>query len=113
QGPQAGWLAVAAHPPHRSGARGPRVVGAGAGYPGGRARGGAAGASRSASSLEALPPRPVARQRASGPPAPRPVSCFRLGVLLLVIGAMARAPLPPARFLPAPWPTAFDQKAYP
>ena len=75
--------------------------------------GGVAEASLPACSLEALPSSHVARQRASGHPAPRLLSCFRRGVLLLVIGAATREPLPPARFLPEPWPTARGQKTYP
>jgi hypothetical protein len=75
--------------------------------------GGAADASRPASRLEALPPSHGARQRTSGHPVPRLLSCFRRGLLLLVIGTAAGGSLPPARFLPEPWPTAFDQKTYP
>jgi len=75
--------------------------------------GGVAETNLPASSLEALPSSHVARQRASGRRAPRLLSCFRRGVLLLVIGAAAGPSLPPARFLPEPWPTAFGQKTYP
>jgi hypothetical protein len=74
--------------------------------------GGVAEASLPLSRLEALPPSHVARQRASGRPTPRLLSCFRRGVLLLVIGA-ASQPLPHARFIPEPWPTAFRWKTYP
>jgi hypothetical protein len=75
--------------------------------------GGAAEANLPASSLEALPLRHVARQRASGRPAPRALSCFRRGVLVLVVAAVAAQPPPTSRFLPEPWPTAFGQKTYP
>ena len=75
--------------------------------------GGAAEASLPASTLEALPPSHVARQRASGRPTPRLLSCFRRGVLVLVIGAAAAHSPPTARFLPEPWPTALGQKTYP
>lgn len=75
--------------------------------------GGAAEASLPASSLDALPPSHVARQRASGRPAPRLLSCFRRGVLVLVIGAATAHPPPTTRFLPEPWPTAFGQNTYP
>jgi hypothetical protein len=75
--------------------------------------GGAAEVSLPASSLQDLPPSHVARRRASGRPAPRLLSCFRRGVLVLVTAAASGLAPPTARLLPQPWPTAFRQNTYP
>lgn len=67
--------------------------------------GGAAEQALPASTLAALPPTHVARQRATGRPAPRLLSCFRRGVLVLIAalagGAVA---LPLGHLQPEPWP---------
>jgi hypothetical protein len=75
--------------------------------------GGAAAVGLPASSLQALPPNHGARRRATGRPAPRLLSGFRRGVLVLVTAAAAGVALPAAQFLPEPWPTAFRHNTYP
>jgi hypothetical protein len=57
------------------------------------------------SSLEDLPERHIARRRATGRTQPRLLSCFRRGVLLILVALLQGQPLPLGRFLPEPWPT--------
>jgi hypothetical protein len=75
--------------------------------------GGAAEANLPASTLQALPATHVARKRTAAHHAPRLLSCFRRGLLALVIGTAYALPFPTARFLPEPWPTGFVPKTYP
>ncbi len=67
--------------------------------------GGEADATLPASSLEALPVGHVARRRATGRAQPRLLSCFRRGVLTILVALLQGQPLPLGRFLPEPWPT--------
>jgi hypothetical protein len=67
--------------------------------------GGEADATLPVSSLEALPELHVARRRATGRAQPRLVSCFRRGVLTILVALLQGQPLPLGRFLPEPWPT--------
>jgi hypothetical protein len=75
--------------------------------------GGAAEVSLPASGLQALPPTHAARRRATGRLAPRLLSGFRRGVLVLVTAAATGLALPTAQFLPQPWPTDLRQNTYP
>ena len=68
--------------------------------------GGEADATRPVSSLEALPELHVARRRATGRAQPRLLSCFRRGVLTILVALLHGQPLPLGRLLPEPWPTA-------
>lgn len=73
--------------------------------------------------LEALPATHVARQRASGHPAPPRLSCFRRGLTVLALALVCGLPAPLGRFHTDPWPhrppaTSSDpptrqQKTYP
>jgi hypothetical protein len=65
--------------------------------------GGAAEATLPASSLEELPVLHVAR-RARRHGRPRLLSCFRRGVLTILVALIAGEPLPLGRFIPEPWP---------
>lgn len=65
--------------------------------------GGEADATLPASSLEALPVLHVAR-RARHQGRPRLLSCFRRGVLTILVALIAGDPLPLGRFVPEPWP---------
>lgn len=60
-----------------------------------------------------LPPTHVARRTATGRPAPRLLSCFRRGLLVLLTALVTNQPPPTARFIPEPWPTACHAKTYP
>jgi hypothetical protein len=66
--------------------------------------GGAADANVLASSLEALPKSHIARRRSSRPPVGRLLSCFRRGLLTILTALIAQRHLPPACFIPEPWP---------
>ena len=67
--------------------------------------GGEADATLPVSSLEALPALHVARRRATGRSQPRLLSCFRRGVLTILVALLQGQALPLGRFLPEPWPT--------
>ncbi len=67
--------------------------------------GGEADAALPVSSLEDLPELHIARRRATGRTQPRLVSCFRGGLLLILVALLQGQPLPLGRFLPEPWPT--------
>lgn len=69
--------------------------------------GGEADATLPASSLEELPPRHVARQRGRPQQRSRPrlLSCFRRGVLVILVALITGQDLPLGRFRPEPWPT--------
>ena len=66
--------------------------------------GGEADATLPASSLQALPELHVARRRATARARPRLVSCFRRGVLRILVALLMGERLPVGRFLPEPWP---------
>lgn len=65
--------------------------------------GGEADATLSASSLDALPPLHVARGRTRRAPRPRLLSCFRRGILTILVALIDGRPLPLGRFVPDPW----------
>ncbi len=67
--------------------------------------GGEADAALPVSSLEDLPELHIARRRATGRTQPRLLSCFRRGMLLILVALLQGQPLPLGRFLPEPWPT--------
>jgi hypothetical protein len=60
-----------------------------------------------------LPERHIARQRATGRRAPRVLSCFRRGRLVILVALCLGQSLPTGAILPEPWPssaeTAVDQ----
>ena len=58
--------------------------------------------------LDDLPDTHIARQRASGRHAPRAVSCFRRGRLLLVAALLNGQAVPHGQLLPEPWPKSLD-----
>lgn len=66
--------------------------------------GGAIDAGLAPSSLEALPDTHIARRTATGHPAPRRLSCFRRGLIALLVALIADHPVPSGRFIPEPWP---------
>ena len=66
--------------------------------------GGEADATLPASSLEALPALHVAR-RTRQRTRPRLLSCFRYGVLTILVALIDGRPLPCGRFVPEPWPS--------
>ncbi len=68
----------------------------------------AAEAARPLPVLEQLPPAHPARQRATGPRAPRSLSWFHRGRLLLVAAFIHGHALPPMQVLPEPWPKRRD-----
>ncbi|MGH2504165.1 MAG: hypothetical protein ACRDID_16785 [Ktedonobacterales bacterium] len=55
--------------------------------------------------LEALPLNHIARRQTRRPRAPRPVSCFRRGVLVVAQAGWTGQHCPIGRFIPEPWPT--------
>jgi hypothetical protein len=57
------------------------------------------------SSLEELPELHIARRRASGRARPRLLSCFRRGVLTVLVAMLKGEPVPLGRFRPEPWPS--------
>ncbi len=67
--------------------------------------GGEADATLPVSSLDALPEAHVARRRTTGRSRPRLLSCFRRGLLTILVALLKGQPLPFGRFLPEPWPT--------
>ncbi|MGH2486816.1 MAG: transposase [Ktedonobacterales bacterium] len=75
--------------------------------------GGHAEDTQPASARAALPPTHVARRRATGRAAPRLLSCFHRGLLVLSLTLPADPAGPTARFCPTPWPTATRPKTYP
>lgn len=58
--------------------------------------------------LDALPPTPIARRRASGRRAPRAIRCFRRGRLVLIAALIPGVTLPVMRLEPEPWPKSLD-----
>ena len=67
--------------------------------------GGEADASMAVSSLEELPEMHTARRRASGRAKPRLVSCFRRGVLRIMVALVQGKEVPLGRFVPEEWPS--------
>ena len=67
--------------------------------------GGEADASLPPGSLALLPERHIARRRTTQRSRPRLLSCFRRGIVQIVVALLLHQPLPLGRFLPAPWPT--------
>ncbi len=67
--------------------------------------GGEAEATQPVSGLEHLPETHIARRRATRRSRPRLLSCFRLGVHLILSALITGRPLPLGRFYPQPWPT--------
>lgn len=54
--------------------------------------------------FEQLPPSHVARRRSQQPNPPRRLSCFCLGLIVIVSALMNRCSLPLGSFHPQPWP---------
>jgi len=75
--------------------------------------GGAAEADLPASSIEALPPLHVARKRARRAARPRLISCFKRGVLTILVAGLEGCPLPLGRFLPEEWPRSHTGRSAP
>jgi DDE family transposase len=67
--------------------------------------GGEADASLPASSLDALPEKPIARSHLDRNSPPRLLSCFHRGLIIILTTLIAQKPLPFGRFIPEPWPT--------
>jgi len=67
--------------------------------------GGEADARLPASSLQALPPTPIARHPTPRKSLPRLLSCFQRGLNIILASLIAHRPLPLGRFIPEPWPT--------
>lgn len=61
-----------------------------------------------ASSFEALPLTHIARRRTTKRSQPRLISCFRRGIVTILVALIAGQPLPLGRFRPQPWPTAIS-----
>lgn len=70
--------------------------------------GSAAEAALPAPARETLPESHIARRSASGRPAPRRLSCFQRGRLLLVTTLCSGQELPPMQLHPEPWPKTLD-----
>ena len=58
--------------------------------------------------LDELPETHIARRRASDRPAPRVISCFRRGRLLLIAVLLNGQAIPQGQLLPEPWPKSLD-----
>ena len=67
--------------------------------------GGEADATLPESSLEELPEGHIARRRATGRSRPRLLSCFRRGVLTILVALLQGQEVPLGRFVPEPWPS--------
>jgi hypothetical protein len=63
---------------------------------------------RPAAALEALSEQHIARGRASGHRAPRALSCFRRGRLLIVAALVNQQMVPLGQLVPEPWPKSLD-----
>lgn len=75
--------------------------------------GGEADVNLPVSSLEALPPTHIARRRHTPQTRLRLVSCFKLGVMVILTALIAGRPLPLGTFHPEPWPEELTgQKTY-
>ncbi|MGQ9725487.1 MAG: transposase [Tepidimonas sp.] len=68
----------------------------------------AAEVAQPAPQVAALPATHIARRRASGRQAPRTLSCFRRGRLVLVAALLHGNALPVMRLVPEPWPKSLD-----
>ena len=68
--------------------------------------GGAADARQPASSVDRLPLRQIARQRATGRTRPRLRRCFGRGLITIVVALIDGRPLPRGQFMPSPWPSS-------
>ncbi len=68
----------------------------------------AAEVAQPAPQVEALPATHIARQRARGRRAPRALSCFRRGRLVLLAALLHGDSLPVMRLIPEPWPKSLD-----
>lgn len=67
--------------------------------------GGEADATLGVSSLEELPMEHTARRRATGRARPRLLSCFRRGILTILVALLQGQDVPMGRFVPEPWPS--------
>jgi hypothetical protein len=75
--------------------------------------GGAADTTQPVSALEELPLTHIARRRRKAPTHLRLVSCFRLGVLVILTTLLTGRPFPFGTFHPEPWPEDLhNQKTY-
>ncbi len=67
--------------------------------------GGEADATLGVSSLEELPMHHPARRRVTGRARPRLLSCFRRGILTILVALLQGQDVPMGRFVPEPWPS--------
>src|SRR6266540_3908120 len=58
--------------------------------------------------LDELPDTHIARRRARGRRAPRVISCFRRGRLLVIAALLNGQAIPQGQLLPEPWPKSLD-----
>jgi hypothetical protein len=66
-----------------------------------------------ASSFDALPDDHIARRRKTQKARPRLLSCFRRGIIRILVALIRGETLPFARFLPSAWPNFFPEGASP
>lgn len=71
--------------------------------------GGAADASLPASSLEALPENHIARKTATKTPANRRLSCFKRGLIIILVALIKGDPIPSGCFIPEAWANDLEQ----
>jgi hypothetical protein len=67
--------------------------------------GGQLDASLPSSSLPTLPHSHIARRLATGLPRPRRLSCFRRGLIAILVSLISGSPLPLGSFISHPWPS--------
>jgi hypothetical protein len=70
--------------------------------------GGEADETLPASMLDELPETHIARQRTTHRSRPRPLSCFRRGIGVIIAALINGNPLPLGRFCPEPWPSTIS-----
>jgi hypothetical protein len=66
-----------------------------------------------ASSFDALPETHIARRRKTQNARPRLLSCFRRGIIRILVALIRGEDLPIACFLPSAWPNFFPERASP
>lgn len=71
--------------------------------------GGQADANLSASSLDALPATHIAHRTATHKSRPRRVSCFKRGIIMILVALIKGEPIPSGSFIPEAWANDFGQ----
>jgi len=66
-----------------------------------------------ASSFDALPPNHIAKRRKTKKAQPRLLSCFRRGIIRILVALIRGEALPLGRFSPSAWPDFFPERASP